>query len=104
MLWPQHPDSWAFLGTLSTSHAPTPCGTLSPAGGAGVHHHVDLQPQVQEVQGRLLGAERGQGQLPTRTGVRGEGLGCCDEGEGGSGQGRGAPGYDRILGQDKRPK
>ena len=36
--------------------------TLSPAGGAGIYYHMDLQPLVQEIQGSVLGTERGQGQ------------------------------------------
>ena len=62
------PAPWFFLGAPNPSHMhPTPEGTLSPAGGAGVHHHVDLQPLVQEVQGCVLGAERGQDYPWTRT-------------------------------------
>lgn len=67
------PTPWFFLGAPNPSHMhPTPEGTLSPAGGAGVHHHVDLQPSVQEVQGCVLGAERGKGYPQTRTGILGE--------------------------------
>lgn len=68
---PGHPDTWwtwqgsrpwIFLGTPSLSPpVPPQGGTLSPAGGAGIHHHVDLQPLVQEVEGCVLGAERHQG-------------------------------------------
>lgn len=67
------PTPWFFLGAPNPSHMhPTPEGTLSPAGGAGVHHHVDLQPLVQEVQGCVLGAERGKGYPQTRIGILGE--------------------------------
>lgn len=105
-----HPDTgklgrdlvpWFFLGTPPIPHMHPSLGrTLLPAGGAGIHHHVDLQPPVQEVQGCVLGAERGQGQPQTRTEVPGEGLGSQDVDEGGSDQGRtpqwgGAPGKER---------
>lgn len=64
---------------------------------------MNLQPPIQEVQGCVLGAERGQGQPRTKTGILGEGLGCCDGDEGGSDQGRMPPGDNGILGQDGCP-
>lgn len=63
---------------VHTPSATTPRGTPSPAGGAGVHHHMDLQPPIQEVQGCVLGAERSQGQPQPGMGVPGGGLGYWD--------------------------
>lgn len=79
------PTPWFFLGTPSVPHThPAPSRTRSPARRAGVHHHMDLQPAVQEVQGGVLGTQECQGQPQTGTGVWGEGLGSWDGDEGGS--------------------
>ena len=72
-------------------HAPHP-RRRSPPGGTGVHHHVDLQPAIQEVQGRLLGAERGQAHPSQETGARVELR---------ADQGRRGGDYSRILGRMK---
>lgn len=56
---------------------------------------MDLQPPVQEVQGRVLGARHVKGNLNPR---REQGPGEGDGDEGASDQGRGPPCYSRVLG------
>lgn len=98
---PRHPARSTGIPLLldapSVPHVHPPRSrTLSPAGGTGIHHHVDLQSPLQEVQGGVLGAEKCQDQPQARTGAWGGGLGSRDVDEEASDQGRGPPSYNRV--------